>query len=67
MDSEWLATLARAGLLKPSFIPPKDLRELRLIGRHRMKLHGMLAGEKNRLLCNDNYTSPSTTITLPHF
>ena len=49
MDSEWLATLARAGLLKPSFIPPKDLRELRLIGRHRMKLHGMLAGEKNRL------------------
>jgi len=49
MDSEWLATLARAGLLKPSFIPPKDLRELRLIGRHRMKLHSMLAGEKNRL------------------
>ena len=49
MDSEWLATLARAGLLKPSFIPPKDLRELRLIGRHRMKVHGMLAGEKNRL------------------
>ncbi len=49
MDSEWLATLARAGLLKPSFIPPKDLRELRLIGRHRMKLQGMLAGEKNRL------------------
>ncbi len=49
MDSEWLATLARAGLLKPSFIPPKDSRELRLIGRHRMKLHGILAGEKNRL------------------
>ena len=49
MDSEWLATLGRAGLLKPSFIPPKDLRELRLIGRHRMKVHGMLAGEKNRL------------------
>jgi transposase len=49
MDSEWLAILARSGLLKPSFIPPKDLRELRLIGRYRLKLHGTLAGEKNRL------------------
>ena len=32
-DSEWLAVLARFGLVKPSFIPPKDLRELRLISR----------------------------------
>jgi hypothetical protein len=28
-DSEWLAQLARFGLLRGSFIPPKDLRELR--------------------------------------
>ena len=49
MDSEWLATLGRAGLLNSSFIPPRDLRELRLIGRHRMKLHSMLSAEKNRL------------------
>ena len=32
-DSEWLAVLARFGLVKPSFIPPKDLGELRLISR----------------------------------
>ena len=32
-DSEWLAVLARFGLVKPSFIPPRDLRELRLISR----------------------------------
>ena len=32
-DSEWLAVLARFGLVKPSFIAPKDLRELRLISR----------------------------------
>ena len=32
-DSQWLASLARFGLLKASFIPPKDLRELRLVAR----------------------------------
>jgi transposase len=48
-DSQWLATLGRLGLLKPSFIPPKDLRELRLITRQRVKLQGMLAAETNRL------------------
>jgi transposase len=49
MDSEWLAVLARFGLVKGSFIPPKDLRELRLISRYRRKLSGMLASETNRL------------------
>lgn len=48
-DSQWLAMLARFGLLKSSFIPPKDLRELRRISRYRMKISGTLAGEKNRL------------------
>ena len=32
-DSEWLAVLARFGLVRGSFIPPKDLRELRLVSR----------------------------------
>ena len=49
LDSEWLAELARCGLLKPSFVPPKNLRELRLLTRYRQKLSGILAGEKNRL------------------
>jgi transposase len=49
MDSQWLATLARYGLLRGSFIPPKDLRELRLLASYRMKLINQLAGEKNRL------------------
>ena len=48
-DSQWLARLARYGLVKGSFIPPKDLRELRIIARYRTKVVGMLAGEKNRL------------------
>ena len=30
LDSEWLAVLARFGLVRGSFIPPKDLRERHL-------------------------------------
>ena len=48
-DAEWLAMLARAGLLRGSFVPPAALRELRLIALQRQKLVGMLAAEKNRL------------------
>lgn len=48
-DAQWLATLARAGLLRASFVPPAALRELRLISRQRQKLSGQLSSEKNRL------------------
>ena len=48
-DAQWLATLARAGLLRNSFVPPAKLRALRIISRQRQKLTGMLASEKNRL------------------
>jgi transposase len=48
-DSEWLAVLARFGMVKASFIPPKDLRELRLVSRYRRKLNAMRASELNRL------------------
>ena len=48
-DSEWLAVLARFGLVRASFIPPKDLRELRLVSRYRRKLSAMCASELNRL------------------
>ena len=48
-DAQWLALLVRAGLLRGSFIPPARLRELRPVGRQRVKLVRMLAAEKNRL------------------
>ena len=48
-DSEWLAQLGRYGLVRPSFIPPKDLRELRLVSRYRRKLKSTLSAETNRL------------------
>jgi len=48
-DSEWLAELARCGLLRPSFVPPKDFREIRMLTRYRKKVISMQASEKNRL------------------
>src|ERR1700688_712659 len=37
-DSRWLAGLLRHGLVQPSFIPPRDIRELRDLTRRRRKL-----------------------------
>jgi transposase len=48
-DAQWLAILARSGLLKGGFVPPQKLRELRLVSRQMQKFTGILAGEKNRL------------------
>ncbi len=48
-DSQWLAVLARFGLVRGSFIPPQDMRELRMVSRYRRKLNTMRASEINRL------------------
>ncbi len=48
-DSQWLAVLARFGMVHGSFVPPQDLRELRLLSRYRRKLSQMHASEINRL------------------
>jgi transposase len=37
-DCEWLADLLRHGLLRPSFIPPPEIRELRELTRYRQTL-----------------------------
>ena len=36
-DSEWLAQLLECGLLKPSFVPPPAIRELRDLTRYRLQ------------------------------
>lgn len=48
-DSQSLAVLARFGLVRGSFIPPQDLRELHLLSRYRRKLVATRASEVNRL------------------
>ena len=48
-DSEWLCKLLRAGLVRGSFIPPKDIREMRDLTRYRRKLTQTISFEKNRI------------------
>jgi len=48
-DSKWIADLFKFDLVRNSFIPPKDIRELREIARYRFKLVCMKASEKNRI------------------
>ena len=49
-DSAWLCKLLLAGLLKPSYIPPKGQRELRDLTRYRKKLIQNVASNKNRII-----------------
>lgn len=48
-DSKWIADLYKFDLVRNSFIPPKDIRQLREIARYRFKLVCMKASEKNRI------------------
>lgn len=48
-DAEWIADLLQHGLLKASYIPDKDQRELREIVRYRKSLVEERARELNRL------------------
>ena len=47
-DSKWICDLFKHDLIKFSFIPPKDIRELREITRYRYKLVCMRSSERNR-------------------
>ena len=49
-DAKWICDLFMCDMIKPSFIPPPDIRHLRDLMRYRMKLTNMLTGEKNRAL-----------------
>ena len=48
-DSEWICKLLRNGLIRGSFIPPRHIRNLRDLTRHRAKLNHLMTSEKNRL------------------
>ena len=48
-DCEWLADLLRHGLLKASFIPPLEIRELRELTRYRQTLVREQASVANRV------------------
>ncbi len=49
-DAKWICDLFMCDMIKPSFIPPFDIRQLRDLMRYRTKLTNCLTGEKNRAL-----------------
>jgi transposase len=48
-DARWLAHLLRHGMIRPSFIPPRPIRELRDFTRRRKQMIGLAADERNRV------------------
>lgn len=48
-DAEWIADLLKHGLLKPSYIPNREQRELRELVRYRRSLIDERAREANRI------------------
>src|SRR4029453_17188365 len=48
-DAEWIAQLLEHGLLAPSFVPPPQVRRLRMLTRYRMQLMGDRSREMVRL------------------
>lgn len=48
-DAAWIAQLLQCGLLKPSYIPSREQRELREVSRYRKSLVEERARELNRL------------------
>ena len=49
-DAKWICDLFMCDMIRPSFIPPPDIRHLRDLMRYRVKLTNMLSSEKNRAL-----------------
>ena len=49
LDAQWLARLAEKGMLRPSFVPPPPLRELRDLTRYRVDLVVSRTAEKQRV------------------
>jgi transposase len=48
-DCRWLAHLLRHGLVRPSFIPPRPVRELRDLTRRRKQVLSNATSERNRV------------------
>lgn len=49
LDAVWLCKVAERQMLRPSFVPPRDIRQLRDLTRYRVDLVGVRNAEKNRV------------------
>jgi transposase len=66
-DAEWIAELLSCGLLRGSFVPPPEIRELRDLTRYRTTLIRQRADQCNRIqklleACNIKLASVATDI-----
>jgi transposase len=66
-DAEWIADLLRHGLLRSSYVPPPELREIRALLRYRVKLVNARSGERNRVTkllesCNIKLSSVASDV-----
>ena len=66
-DSEWIGDLVRHGLIRPSFVPPPEFRQLRAMLRYRRKLVQSRSAERNRTLkvleqCNLKLSSVASDV-----
>ena len=67
-DSAWICKLLLAGLLKGSFVPPADIRELRDLTRYHRKLEQSISADKNRMIktLEDGNIKLSTVLSKVH-
>lgn len=67
-DSVWLAKITEQGSVAGSFVPPEDIRRLRLCTRYRRKLTQMRTAEKERCekLLEDAHLKLSSVISDIH-
>lgn len=49
LDAVWLCKVAERQMLRPSFVPPRDIRELRDLTRYRIDQIGVRTAEKQRV------------------
>jgi transposase len=66
-DAEWIAQLLEHGLLAPSFVPPPEIRHLRMLTRYRMQLYGDRTRDATRLeqmLEDASFSEPTGSASL---
>jgi transposase len=49
LDAVWLCKVAERQMIRPSFVPPPEIRRLRDVTRYRIDLVGVRGAEKNRV------------------
>jgi transposase len=64
-DAEWICQLVEHGLVRPSFVPPKEIRELRNLTRYRKAQIEERTREVQRLESRCSKMRASSSLRLP--